>query len=123
MIAVEPATTIGGVVTAFFTFAIAFLAYRSTKQKTDADSIRTQIADGQAAMKNSQAIYESASQFSERQNVKLRVDLDKAYELIDKLHNDVIKQANDMVKQDIECNRKLDKLAAEIRSLKAGRHE
>lgn len=116
IIADQISTVIGLFITGVFSAIVAYLAYRQAKQKTEADSIRAQIAEGQTAMKDSQAIYENASKFSERQNTKLRIDLDAAYVLIDQLHKDIIAQ-------DIECNRKIDKLVAEIRSLKAGRHE
>lgn len=116
IVAADSTTTLGTVLAGVFAFAIAFLTYRSTKQKIDADEIKAQIDAGQQAMKNSQAIYESAAGFSERQNAKLRIDLDAAYALIDELHRQ-------MIAQDLECNRKLDALDAELRALKAKRHE
>lgn len=108
---------------AFVTFAVAFLVYRTTKQKTDVDSIRAQIADGQAAMKNSQEVYETTSKFSERQNSRLRIDLDAANAKIDDLNKHIDKLHEEMLADRRECDRKLDGLAAEVRKLKASRHE
>ncbi len=111
-------TIIGGIITGIFAFAIAYLTYRQAKQKTDAEAIKDQMLAGraaiessEAAMKSSQKIYENASGFSEKQNEKLRGDLDKAYERINNLYAQ-------MVQQDNLCNVRIEKLATEIRELK-----